>query len=557
MSRYLPILSWAPSYRRSWLRDDAVAALSVWALLVPQALAYATIAGIPVQFGLYAAFAALLAYAVFGTSRQMVQGPSATVAAVTAAVITPLIGASALGTDKAAAFAAALALATGAIYLLLGALRMGWVSNFLSKAVLAGFILGFAVGIVIGQSYNLLGVEAPTGSYVEQLVETVKSIPDTDLTTLLVGTASLALLLGMRALRPRWPRALIVVVLATALAGILDLAGHGVALTGKVPTGLFEVGLPGVGWADTGALLLGGLAVIFVGFSESLASARTISSRRGYEIDPNQELIAQGAACGAAGFVGGFATDGSLSKSSVADAAGQRTQMASLINASFLLLTLLFLAGLFKNLPSATLGAIVIDAMVGLITLTDMKRYLRVNRADWVFFIGAMTGILLIGIIAGILIGVVLSLLLLIARASSPAVRRLGRDPKTGAYLNVARHSGLELSPETLVVRIDGPLFFADANQFRLDIRQLIEEQAPEARVVVIDAAAISQTDTDGADILIQLAAELKADRRVLALARCESHVLELWQRAGVIDALGADRVFVAIDEAVGALASR
>jgi sulfate permease, SulP family len=554
LSRYVPILGWLPGYRGAWLRDDAVAALSVWALLVPQALAYATLAGVPVQFGLYTAFAALVAYAVFGTARQVIQGPSATVAAVSTAVISPLAGAAAIGTEKAAVWAAALALAAGAVYLALGVLRMGWVSNFLSKAVVGGFILGFAIGIVIQQSAKLLGVDGGTGSYAEQLVKTVREIPNTDLTTLAVGATALALLLGMRYLRPSWPRALVVVILATAATGALDLATHGVAVTGTVPTGLFGVGLPGVGWGETGSLLLGGLAVVFVGYSETLAAGRLVSRKHGYEIDPDQELIAQGVSNAAAGLVGGFVNDGSLSKSSVADTAGQRTQMASLINAAMVLLTMLFLASLFDDLPSAALGAVVIDAMVGLIGFAEMKRYYRVNRPDWVFFMGAGLGILFFGIIQGIVVGVVLSLLMLIARASTPGIRLLGKHPDSDAYRDVLRHEGLETVPGIVVVRLDGPLFFADANRFRDGLRELIVAEDVPVRGVVIDCEAISQTDTDGADILIEIAAELGSNEAELVLARVESSILELWERAGAVEAIGSGRIFPTVSEAVDSL---
>ena len=429
LHRYFPILGWLPHYDRKWIAGDAVAGLSVWSLLVPQSLAYATLAGVPVQYGLYTAFVALIAYPIFGTSRQLVQGPSAAVCAVSAAVITPIVGAAALGTGKAVGYSAALALATGAVYVALGLLRMGWVSTFLSKAVMSGFVLGFSIGIIIDQSHKLLGVPGVDGSYVQELWGTLKEIPDTNLTTLAVGGGSLALLLLMRHFRPRWPRMLIVVALAIIASSALSLADHGVAVTGDVPTGLFSVQAPGVGWSETGALLLGALSIVFVGYSETLAAGRAMARKHGYEIDTNQELIAQGMACGAAGFVGGFATDGSLSKTSVADTAGQRSQMASLINAGFVLLTMLFLAGLFKDLPSATLGAVVIDAMLGLITFTEFKRYQRVNRADWVFFMGAGLGILCFGIIQGIVIGVVLSLLLLIARSSQTSVRELRHSP--------------------------------------------------------------------------------------------------------------------------------
>ena len=265
-----------------------LAALSVWALLIPQALAYATIAGVPVQYGLYTAFAALIAYAIFGSARQVVQGPSATVAAVSAAVITPLVGAGALGSDAAAEWAAALALAAAAVYLALGVLRMGWVSNFLSRAVLGGFILGFAIGIAIEQAPKLLGVAIDDGTYFEDLIDLIGSIPDTSLTTLAVGAGSLGLLLAMRYLRPKWPRALIVVALAIAVTSAFDLAEEGVAITGEVPTGLFEVGVPGVGWGEAGTLVLGALSVIFVGYSETLAAGRLVRASTAMRSTPTR-----------------------------------------------------------------------------------------------------------------------------------------------------------------------------------------------------------------------------------------------------------------------------
>jgi MFS superfamily sulfate permease-like transporter len=258
------------------------------------------------------------------------------------------------------------------VYLALGLLRIGWVSNVLSKAVLAGFVLGFSIGIVIDQTQKLLGIPEVSGTYAEGLIDTIEKIPDTNLWTLGVGGTPLIALLLMRRYVGRWPRALIVMALSIMAVGMFDLTDHDVAVTGDVPTGLFSVQLPGVGWSEWAALLTGALSVVFVGYSESLASARAMAVKHRYEIDPNQELIAQGAACGAAGFVGPFATDGSLSKTSVADAAGQRAQMASLINAGFVLLTMLLLASLFKNLPAATLGAVVIDAMLGVVDFAPM-----------------------------------------------------------------------------------------------------------------------------------------------------------------------------------------
>ncbi len=558
ITRYAPITGWMPSYQRAWFSGDTVAAVSVWALLVPQALAYSSIAGVPAQYGLYASFAALIAYAIFGTSQQLVQGPSAAVAAVSAATILPLVGASAMGTEDAVATTAALAITTGIVYLALGFARMGWVSNFLSKAVMAGFILGFSIGIIIGQSYKLLGVDSVDGSYWEQLIGTIEEIPDTNGTTLLLGATALVVLLAMRRFTPRLPRALIVMVLSIIAVSVFNLADEGVAITGDVPTGLFSIGIPTGVWGDISALLIGALSIVFVGYSETLASGRAMAAKHGYEIDPDQELVAEGFACAGAGLTGSYATDGSLSKTSVADAAGQRSQMASLINAVFMLLTMLFLAGLFKNLPDAVLGAVVIDAMIGLITVADFRRYYRVNRADWVFFMAAGLGIIFLSITAGIAVGVILSLLLLIARASSPALRRLGHDPDSRSYFDPERHPHAVVDDDALVVRLDGPLFFANANRFRSGIDDMLRECDPQPSVVVADMEAVSQSDTDGADVLISLAEQMSARDIWFGLARVEGAVLDLWKRAGAIDAVGADRVFAdAVDAVVAGRAAR
>jgi sulfate permease, SulP family len=551
LRRYLPITAWLPAYDRGTLAADAVAGLSVWALLVPQCLAYATLAGVPVQYGLYTAFAALVAYPLFGTSRQLVQGPSAAVCAVSAAVIAPLAGAKAMGTSGAVGWTAALAITTGLAYIALGLLRMGWVSTFLSKAVMGGFVLGFAVGIVIDQMHALLGVSVSGGSYLEELWQTIKAIPDTGLATLAVGAGSLGILLGMRRLLPRWPRMLMVVALAIAVSSALDLGAHGVAITGDVPTGLFSVGLPDVGFSQATALVVGAFSVVFVGYSESLAAARSMARKHRYEIDVNQELIAQGFACGAAGLVGGFATDGSLSKTSVADAAGQTSQVASLVNAVLILLTMLFLAGLFDSLPAATLAAVVVDAMLGLITFVEWRRYYAVNRADWLFFMGAGVGILAFGIIQGILIGVVLSLLLLIWRSSHTSVRELRYDPAAGVFHAAGRHEGLAALPGVVILRVDGPLFFADADRFRDRVREILNDR-PDTRRLVIDADAIHLTDTDGADTIADAAATLRERGISIVLVGLHPPVQALWERAGVFDVTGDHATFDTIAEAVG-----
>jgi MFS superfamily sulfate permease-like transporter len=350
---------------------------------------------------------------------------------------------------------------------------------------------------------------------------------------------------------------LIVVGLSLIAVQVFDLTAHGVAVTGQVPTGLFSVGVPQGVWSDVAALIGGALSIIFVGYSETLAAGRAMATKHGYRLDTDQELVAEGFACGAAGLVGGFVNDGSLSKTSVADQAGQRTQMAALVNAAFVLLTMLFLAGLFDTLPASVLSAIVIDAMLGLIDLGAMRRYLQVSRSDWVFFMAAGLGILFFSIIQGIVIGVVLSLLLLVWHASRPALRRLGKEPDSSTYLDTARHTGLILEPGVLIVRLEGPLFFANANRFHDGVEQLIASVDAPVRAVVVDMEAVSHTDTDGADILTSLAEELGARNVSFGIARVESAILDQWARAGAVDAIGRDQVFEAVSEAVEAARGR
>ena len=522
---------------------DALAGLSVWALLVPQSLAYATIVGVPVQYGLYTAFAALLVYPLFGTSKHLVVGPSATVGAVSAAVVAPLIGTAALGTDEAATYAAALALATAVVYIALGLLRMGWISTFLSKAVHVRLHPRLRDRDRDQPVASLLGVPAVDGSYMQQLWGTIEAIPDTSGATLVVGAASLALLLVMRYGFPKLPRALIVVTLSIVAVERPRPRGPwrrdhrrrpDRPVLDRAPRDRLE--------RHRARLLIGALAVVFVGYSETLAAARSVARKYRYELDTNQELVAQGMANGAAGLVGGFVVDGSLSKTSVADAAGQKSELASLINAVFILATMLFLATLFESLPGATLGAVVIDAMVGLITFAALKRYYRVNRADWLFFMGAGLGILFFGIIAGILIGVTLSLAdadraRLAHEHQAPRARPdVGHVPRRLAPRGPGADPGHRRSRES-TGRSSSPTPTGSASACTSSYGRRRRR-----RGVVVDAEAVHLTDTDGADILIQVEEELQSQGTALALARVHPPVLALWERAGVIDAVGEGR---------------
>lgn len=553
LARFVPMLQWLPHYQRAWLTPDVVAGLSVWALLIPQGIAYAGTAGVPAEYGLYTALGALVGYAVFGTSGQVITGPSATVAAVSASVVALLATA---GTQTWTSFTAALAVTAGLVYLLLGFARMGWIANFLSRAVLEGFIFGFGIGLTFDQLHKILGVPKVDGSYVQVLIGTLEELPETNPTTLAIGVAAIALLLAMRRFAPRLPRALIVVILGIIVSVAIDAPADGVAVVGTVPTGLPSLALPAFPIDEIPTLILGALAVIFVGYSESLAAASNQASKHGYEINPSQEMVAQGAATGLSGLLGGYVVDGSLSKTSVADLAGQKTQMGSLVAAAGIVLTLLILAPLFTDLPEAVLGAVIIDAAIGLIKVDVARRFARTSRRDFAAFLAAALGLLFIGVLAGVLIGVVLSLVLLIAAVSTPPVRRLGFDRAHDVYVDADRYPTAETAPGIVVVEVSGALFFADARPFRDAVMPMATR--PGVHCLVVDLGPSTFIDLDGADILTKVAEELGRRGVAVVLARVDDDRLDLLEQAGTVATIGGrDRIFPSVREAVAAQAGR
>lgn len=551
-SAYIPILQWLPHYQRAWLAADLIAGVSVWALLVPQGIAYSSIAGVPAQYGLFTALGALLGYALFGTSKQLITGPSATVAAVSFSVVA-LFGASANSAEWIG-YTAALALATGITYLMLGVFRMGWVSNFLSKAVLEGFIFAFGIGLIVDQSHKILGVPKVSGSYWDILVGTLKELPETNLYTLFIGATGIVLLLLMRRFAPKLPRALIVVVLGILVA-TLDpalAAADGVKIVGTVPTGLPSIALPPIPVGDLATLVFGGLAVVFVGFSETLAAARTEASKYEYEIDVSQEMVAQGAANGVSSLLGGYVVDGSLSKTTVADLAGQKSQIASLFTAGLILLTVLYLASLFTNLPEAILGAVVIDAAIGLIKVPVLRQVRATSRTDFAAYVAAGIGLFFIGVLAGVLIGVILSLLLLIWAVSKSPVRRMAFDAQENVYVNAETHPDAVEQEGIVVADIAGPLFFADAAPFRDAVLKMAAERSPYA--VVIDLGSATQMDMDGAEVLSKLREELGRKNVRVVLARVARRELDLLGKTGTLKTFGKDYNYATVRDAVAAV---
>jgi SulP family sulfate permease len=526
-------------YDKRSLRGDLIAGLTVWAVLVPEALAYATIAGVSPVVGLYAAPGALILYAAFGSSRHLVTGPMAATAALSAATVGEVAAGS---SDEFVQLTIVIALCVGVAALVAGLLRLGFVASFISEPVLKGFIVGLALTIIVGQVPKLLGVEAGDGDFFEKLWDLVGELGATDVLTLAVGGGTLALLLLLRRAAPAVPGSLVAVALGIALVELLDLDADGLAIVGSVEGGLPSLGLPDAGIGDYGDLAAGAIGVMLVGFAEGLGAAKTYAARDHYEIDPNRELIGLGSANIASGLSSGMVVNGSLSKTAVNASAGARTQLSGLIVAVLTVLTLLFLTGLFESLPEATLAAVVIAALIELVDLPALAALYRVwtrrlgeaygaaARPDFVAAVAAMLGVLVFDTLPGLFIGIGVSLLLLLYRASRPHVAVLGAEPgQLDRYADVDRHPEAVAPPGVAVLRIEGGVFFANAESVARRLRAAAGEGVG---AVVLDAEAIAFVDVTAARVLQAAADELAARGVTLALAR------DLGQVRDVLDAV-------------------
>jgi SulP family sulfate permease len=552
LERYLPIADWLPGYDwRTQTRWDLVAGLTVWALLVPEAMAYASIAGVPPEAGLYTAPLALIGYAVFGSSRHLFVGPSSTVAILSAATVGGVVASGSASFWDATAW---LAVITGVLLLTLGIIRMGWIGNFMSQPVLDGFIVGLAITIAVGQLDKMFGIEAAGENVVREFLDVPAQFDGWHAGTITVGLASLALLFLMHRFTPKIPAALTVVILAIAFSAVFGFEESGVDIVGDVPAGLPPIGLPA--WPEAALLTelaAGALAVVVVGYTESLAAAQQYAKRHGYEIDPNQELIGLGLANLGAGISRGFVVDGSLSKTAAGESAGQETQMTGLIAAGITVITILFLTGLFFNLPEATLGAIVVHAVWKLINFEGLRRMFRIRRLDFYAGAGAFLGVLLLGILSGVVIGVVISLAALLYLASFPSSSELGKISVSGRdiYVPLDDAEDAERIPGVVVHRLNASLIFSNASGFTRSVKEMLYRSDPPADIIVLDCERMAQIDLTGAEALRGLVMDLRANGVETHLARIQGGPLEISKSVGVVDELGDGSVHPTVAEAV------
>lgn len=551
--RAIPIVQWAPAYRKRWLRPDVLAALAVWAVLVPQALAYASLAGVPAQAGLYAALAALLLYAIFGTSRELNVGPSSAIAALSAVAVAPLAGGD---TATFVALSAMSAVLTGGILVAAGVGRFGFLAEFFAKPVLTGFITGLALTIAMSQAPKLFGVTTEDGNFFEDTWRLAGELDDASLTTFAVGASAIVVLVVLSRLVPKLPAGLIVLVVSIAVSTALDLEAEGVSVVGDIPRGLPPFGWPDVSLAQVLDLVPAAAGIAILAFGESVGGGRALAEKKGYEIDANKELIALGAANVGSGVSQGFVVDGSLSRSAVGDSAGVKSQLSSILGAALVLATLFVLAPLFKNLPNAVLAAIVIVAVAGLVNIKELKRLYRLDLRDFGLALLCLIGVLLLGILPGLLTAIVASLLALVFRAYRPSSAVLGRVPGVESddahlFRNIDGHPEYETYPGLVIFRFDNELFFANSHGFREQIRALVRDASPPVHEVIVDASAMNYADTTATDMLNELVAELR-DRGVqLTFARAKRPFAEILRVSGVEEAIGADHVHVSLRGAV------
>jgi high affinity sulfate transporter 1 len=535
----VPAVRWLPAYDwRASLRFDGIAGLAVWAVLMPQAIAYASLAGAPPQAGFYAAGASVLLYALLGTCKELSVGPSST-PAITAASI---VGTASVGPAKAPVLLVALALASGLTMLIAGIARLGFIADFFSRPVIAGFVTGIAIDVIVTQLPKLLGIPSVNGSTFNKAEEIIRHVTDTQWRPVAVGVAGLAAIILLQRFASFLPAALIVVATSIAVSRWLDLEGKGVAVVKNLPSSLPSLALPRPGFSNLGLVIGGGIALGLVCYAESIGAARAISRRNGYEVDADQELVALGGANLGAGFLQGFPTDASLSRSSVADSAGVRSPAYGLVVFVLLVVTILWLTPLFDGLPQATLAAIIVGSIYRLIDVRGLRRLYHIDPGgDFALAVIALVGVLAFGPLGGIATAVTASLVVLIAKLYRPAVIVLGRSPEGTAdedvrFRNVERHPEYTTFPCLIIVRFGGELFFANATYLQRALRGLVAEAETPVREVILDASAIPRTDTTAAEVLRDIANELDGQGIALVVARASFAFRTDLDRFGLLD---------------------
>jgi len=520
------------------------------AILVPQGMAYAQLAGLPAVTGLYTTIACLVGYALFGPSRVLVLGPDSSISPLILAAITPLLAGG--GTSTAIALAGMLAILVGLTEIGLGLGKLGFVADLLSKEVQVGYMNGLAVTIIVGQLPKLFGFSTSADSFLKEVKVFFEGLDQTTTAALLVGLGTLALLLVLPRITRRVPAVLVAVVAATAVSAIFDLSAHGVSTVGTLPQGVPSPSFPWTSASDVGPLLVAAVGITLVSLADTIATATSFAARRGDEVQPNQELVGIGAANIAAGLFQGFAVSTSGSRTAVAEQSGAKSQVTGLVGAGVVAALLLFLNSLLADLPQSALAAIVIVAALSLMDLAILRRYFEVRRSALAVSLVATAGVIALGVLQGIVVAVVLAIGLFFRRNWWPHGAVLGRSDEREGWHDISRHPGAEQLPGVVVYRWEAPLFFANAGTFREQIRKLARERQP--RWIVLQCEAVTDVDVSAAEMLEQLDNELNAEGIHLAFAELRSRLQDLTLRYGLLETLDRDHFYPTLEAALRAI---
>ena len=548
VAQVLPIVGWLRTYETTWLRADIFAGLTLWGILVPEAIAYAVMARAPPQAGLYTLLASLLVYAVLGTTRQAVSAPTSGSSIMMAAVVTPFL---VTNPNELGELLVLLVLVAGIIFLLGGLLRLGFVTAFISHSVMTGFIFGLAIHIAVSQAPKIFGLPHGHGETVYQLWHLVEQLSEANWVTFLLSAGALVLLYLLEARSPRMPAPLIIMAAGIIAVSVLRLSDeHGVQIVGAMQAGLPELRVPKVMLDDMLDLLPGAFAIVLFVVSEALGVGHTLGRTHGYDIKPNQELIAIGISNVTAACLGGLVSGISMSSTAVNDRAGAKSQVSSLAAASMILITLFALMPLFHDLPEAILGVIVIHAVVRMMKVGEMKRFYQFHAGEFAQAMFALFGVITLGILQGLGIAVVLSLVRFIWGASYLSISRLrpvpGREHSygDGRYSAVSPIQGLE------ILRLNGPLFFANALRFRNEVRSLLSGRTP-LQAILINLHANFGIDLSSTDTLLGLVAEAEKTETEVLFAEIQDPVRHMFRRCGLLERIGEDRLFPTVDDGV------
>jgi len=550
LTRTIPVAGELPHYRGPSALRDAVAGVTVAALAIPSAMAYAEVAGVSPVNGLYALLLPAVVYALLGSSRQLSVGPEGSLSTLVAAAVLPLAVA---GSANAAELAAMLAILVAICFAVAWVLRLGWIADYFSRPVLVGYIHGVAVVLVVGQLGKLLGLSIDAKDPLPQLWEVIKELGSVSGATVAVSVVSLAALFSLRLLMPKLPAALLVVLAAIGLSWAFDFAAHGVAVVGPIPAGLPSFAIPRPGFADIVRLLPAALGIFLVCFADEILTARSFAGKHNQNVRGSQELLAMGAANAASGLTQGFSVGASGSRTAVNDAMGARSQIAGVFAAAAVALILIFLTGPVQYLPKAVLGAIIVFAAIGLIEPKAWRALAAVDSVE-VAIAAVTTGcVVFFGVLDALIVAVGLSMIDTVRRSAKPHDAVLGWVERLGRYADVSLHPSARVTPGVVVYRLDDRLFFANARYFRGRIREAIRAAPDPVHELVLDADAMTHADATGLDALLDVAKELQRDEITLVVARLRTRMEAQLEGAGVLDVIGPGHLYPTVRAAVDA----